>query len=298
MRYIRHLTADGPAWATLTPDGDTKAIAGDLFGEHHITDEHVTPSQVLAPITPTNIIGIGLNYRKHAEEGGKAVPERPMWFMKTTSSVQNPGGPIRLPASANEVDYEGELAIVIGKDAKNVSVENALDHVLGYTIAIDVSAREWQFKLGGGQFNHAKSFDTFCPLGPFLVDKDECPDPDALQLTTRVNGELRQDSTTADMVFDVRTLVSFLSTDRTLPAGTVILTGTPGGVGYARTPPIWLEAGDTIQVDIEGLGSLRNPVVGSECPSAAFRRELFTSPFSGRVTVSTHSIHVCKNISC
>ena len=260
MRYIRHLTPDGPAWATLTPDGDTKAIEGDLFDNHRVTDRHVTPTQVLAPIAPTNIIGIGLNYRKHAAEGGKAVPERPMWFMKTTSSVQHPGEPIELPVSAQEVDYEGELAIVIGRDARNVAVENAIDHVLGYTIAIDVSARDWQFKLGGGQFNHAKSFDTFCPLGPFLVDPDECPDPDNLRLTTRVNDEIRQDSSTADMVFDVRTLISFLSTDRTLPAGTVILTGTPEGVGYARTPPLWLQPGDTIQVDIAGLGSLRNPV--------------------------------------
>lgn len=261
MRYIRHLTPDGPAWATLTADGDTRAVAGDLFGEHEVTDQHVTPTQVLAPIAPTHIMGIGLNYRKHADEGKKTVPERPMWFMKTTSSVQHPGEPIELPTSAHKVDYEGELAIVIGKDAKNVSKEDAFDYILGFTIAIDVSARDWQFELGGGQFNHAKSFDTFCPLGPFLVDVAECPDPDNLRLTTRVNDEIRQDSTTADMVFDVRTLVSFLSTDRTLPAGTVILTGTPEGVGYARTPPIWLKPGDTIQVDIEGLGSLRNPVV-------------------------------------
>ncbi len=263
MRYIRHLTPDGPAWATLTSDGDTKAIAGDLFGEHTITDQHVTPSQVLAPIAPTNIIGIGLNYRKHADEGKKNVPERPMWFVKTTGALQHPGEPILLPASSGKVDYEGELAIVIGRDAKNVSPENALDYVLGFTIAIDVSARDWQFELGGGQFNHAKSFDTFCPLGPFLVDPAECPNPDNLKLTTRVNGEIRQDSTTANMVFDVRTLISFLSTDRTLPAGTVILTGTPEGVGYARTPPLWLKAGDVIQVDIEGLGSLSNPVVAA-----------------------------------
>ncbi len=264
MRYIRHLTPDGPAWATLTPDGDTRAIAGDLFGDFTVTDRHVTPTQVLAPIAPTHIIGIGLNYRKHAAEGGKAVPERPMWFMKTTTSVQHPGEPIELPASAHEVDYEGELAIVIGRDAKNVSPADAIDYVLGYTVAIDVSARDWQFKLGGGQFNHAKSFDTFCPLGPFLVDTTEMTDPDNLRLSTQVNGEVRQDSSTADMVFDVRTLVSFLSTDRTLPAGTVILTGTPEGVGYARTPPLWLKPGDTIQVNVEGIGTLSNPVVAAQ----------------------------------
>lgn len=263
MRYIRHLSPDGPAWATLSPDGDTRAIAGDLFGKHTVTDQHVTPTKVLAPIAPTNIIGIGLNYRKHADEGKKSVPDRPMWFVKTTGTLQHPGEPIVLPASSAKVDYEGELAIVIGRDAKNVSREDAIDYVLGYTIAIDVSARDWQFELGGGQFNHAKSFDTFCPLGPFLVDPSELTDPDNLKLTTRVNGEIRQDSTTADMVFDVRTLISFLSTDRTLPAGTVILTGTPEGVGYARTPPLWLKAGDVIQVDIEGIGSLSNPVVAA-----------------------------------
>lgn len=263
MRYIRHQTPDGPAWAALTPDGDTRAIAGDLFGAHEITDQHVTPSRVLAPVAPTNIIGIGLNYRKHAAEGKKQVPERPMWFVKTTGSLQHPGEPIVLPAGSAKVDYEGELAIVIGRDAKNVSREAAIDYVLGYTIAIDVSARDWQFELGGGQFNHAKSFDTFCPLGPFLVDPAELTDPDNLRLTTRINGEIRQNSSTADMVFDVRTLISFLSTDRTLPAGTVILTGTPEGVGYARTPPVWLQPCDIVEVDIAGLGSLRNPVVAA-----------------------------------
>ncbi|WP_221032821.1 fumarylacetoacetate hydrolase family protein [Actomonas aquatica] len=260
MRYIRHLTPTGPAWATLTVDGATRAVQGDLFGQHHVTETPVVPTKILAPIAPTNILGIGLNYRKHAEEGGKAVPQRPMWFMKTTGSLQHPGDPIRLPADSTKVDYEGELAIVLGRDTLNATPANAIDHVLGYTIAIDVSARDWQFELGGGQFNHGKSFDTFCPLGPMLVTPDELTNPDALRLVTRVNGEVRQDSTTADMVFDVRTLISFLSTDRTLPAGTVILTGTPSGVGYARKPPTFLQAGDTIEVEIEGIGTLSNSV--------------------------------------
>ena len=258
MRYIRHQTPNGPAWATLTPDGDTKAIEGDLFGDHTVSDRHVTPSRILAPVAPSNIIGIGLNYRKHADEGKRAVPERPMWFVKTTGSVQHPGEPIVLPSSSTKVDYEGELAVVIGRDAKNISPDIALDYVLGYTIGIDVSARDWQRDLGGGQFSHAKSFDTFCPLGPFLVDSSEVPDPDNLRLTTRVNGEVRQ-----DMVFDVRSLISFLSADRTLPAGTVILTGTPEGVGFARNPPTWLQPGDTVQVDIENLGTLSNPVAAA-----------------------------------
>ncbi len=263
MRYIRHLTPQGPAWATLAPDGDTKAIEGDLFGEHAVTDRHVTPSQILAPIAPTNIIGIGRNYPKHVAEGKKSVPERPMWFVKTTGSLQHPDEPIVLPLSSTKVDYKGELAIVIGRDAKNVSKADAIDYVLGYTIGIDVSARDWQHHLGGGQYNHGKSFDTFCPLGPFLVDPAEVPNPDNLRLTTRVNGEVRQDASTSEMVFDVRTLISFLSNDLTLPAGTVILTGTPEGVGFARSPPVWLQPGDTIEVDIENLGTLSNPVIAA-----------------------------------
>jgi 2-keto-4-pentenoate hydratase/2-oxohepta-3-ene-1,7-dioic acid hydratase in catechol pathway len=230
------------------------------LGDFHITETPVVPTEVLAPIKPTNIIGIGLNYRKHAAEGGRPVPTRPMWFMKTTASVQHPGHPIRLPRTSEKVDYEGELAIVLGKDTCNVSPEGAIAQVLGYTAAIDVSARDWQFDLGGGQFNHAKSFDTFCPLGPILATPESLPDPDKLRLTTRVNGEVRQDSSTSDMVFDVASLISFLSQDRTLPAGTVILTGTPEGVGCALKPPRWLRAGDTIDVEIEGIGVLANPV--------------------------------------
>ncbi|MBE7540421.1 MAG: fumarylacetoacetate hydrolase family protein [Opitutaceae bacterium] len=263
MRIIRHLTATGPAYAALQPDGSARAILGDpLTGKHQVTPSVVQQGKRLVPIAPVNIIGIGLNYRKHAEEGGKGVPARPMWFMKTISAVQNPGDPIVLPRTcpSEKVDYEGELAIVIGRSARNVSREAALDHVLGYTIANDVSARDWQFELGGGQFCHGKSFDTFCPLGPVLVTTDEVPNANALRLITRVNGEVRQDWTTADMVFDVASIVSFLSGSRTLPPGTVILTGTPHGVGFARKPPAWLKPGDTVEVEIEHLGTLSNPV--------------------------------------
>jgi len=260
MRLIRHLTPTGPALAARLLDGSHRAVTGDLATGFTLTDSTVEPGKLLAPVVPTNIIGIGLNYRQHAVEGGKKVPERPMWFVKTTGSLQNPGDPIALPATSAKVDYEGELVIVIGRDARDVPPARVADVIAGYTIAIDVSARDWQFELGSGQFNHGKSFDTFCPLGPELVTADEGINPDALRLTTRVNGEVRQDSTTADMVFDVATLVSFLSTGRTLPAGTVILTGTPSGVGYARTPPVWLQSGDVIEVEIEQLGTLRNPV--------------------------------------
>lgn len=260
MRFLRHLTATGPAYAAILPDGRTLAVEGDLFADHRVTERAVTPTRILAPVAPTNLVGIGLNYRKHAAEGGRPVPARPMWFMKTTGAVQHPDAPIVLPASSQQVDYEGELAVVLGRDTRNATRENALSYVLGYTIANDVSARDWQFEWGGGQFGHAKSFDTFCPLGPVLVTPEEIPDPGRLRLTTRLNGQVQQDSSTADMVFDVPTLIAFLSASRTLPAGTVLLTGTPEGVGFARRPPVWLQPGDTVEVEIEGIGILRNPV--------------------------------------
>lgn len=254
MKIVRCRLADGRIVAgSLREDG---SIAAD-------TGEAVRDPVLLAPVVPTNVIGIGLNYRKHAEEGGKGVPARPMWFMKTTGAVQDPGGPIVLPLAGGspEVDYEGELAVVLARAARNVTRADALSYVLGYTCANDVSARDWQFRLGNGQFCHGKSFDTFCPLGPVLVTPDELGDPQRLRLRTRVNGEVRQDWSTSDMVFDVATLIEFLSASRTLPAGTVILTGTPHGVGYARTPPSWLKPGDTVSVEIEKIGTLENPVV-------------------------------------
>jgi 2-keto-4-pentenoate hydratase/2-oxohepta-3-ene-1,7-dioic acid hydratase in catechol pathway len=268
MRLIRHETPSGPAYACLQPDGSLRALVGDPWrGDQLVPGDAVDAGARLAPVQPTAILGIGLNYRKHAEEGGKGVPQRPMWFMKYPASVQHPGHPIVLPTvcASHKVDYEGELAVVIGRAARNVPRDRALSHVLGYTIANDVSARDWQFELGGGQFCHGKSFDTFCPLGPELVTPDELGDPQALRLITRVNGAVRQDWTTADMVFDVATLISFLSGSRTLLPGTVILTGTPHGVGYARKPPLWLQPGDVVEVEIERIGCLRNPVV-SETP--------------------------------
>lgn len=264
MKIIRHLTPSGPAYAALQPDGTARVIESLSSGAQHVTDRVVTPGQLLTPIAPTCIIGIGLNYAKHAAEGGKPPPERPMWFMKLPGSVQHPGAPIRLPAKqpTQKADFEAELAVVLGRDCRNATRANALDFVLGYTCANDVSARDWQRELSGGQFCHAKSFDTFCPLGPVLVTKDEIPQPNALRIRSILNGTVMQDSSTADMVFDVPTLIEFLSADKTLPAGTVILTGTPEGVGFARTPPIWLKAGDTINIEIEKIGTLTNPVVG------------------------------------
>ncbi len=271
MKIIRFQLPDGrTGHGELRADGSAAVITGELFGSFRVTSEIITGFSLLAPVTPTNIVGIGLNYRKHAEEGGKGVPERPMWFMKTTGSLQHPGHPIVIPATqaSNEVDFEAELAIVLHRDTRNVSRAAALGHVLGYTCANDVSARDWQFKWGGGQFCQGKSFDTFCPLGPVLVTRDEIPNPNALKLRSLVNGTVMQDWTTADMVFDVPTLIEFLSASRTLPAGTVILTGTPHGVGFARKPPVWLQAGDTVSVEIEGIGTLTNPVIAEDMAAA------------------------------
>jgi 2-keto-4-pentenoate hydratase/2-oxohepta-3-ene-1,7-dioic acid hydratase in catechol pathway len=263
MRILRHLGPAGPAYAALQPDGTAREISGDLFGAYRVTDRLVSPGKVLAPVAPVNILAIGLNYRRHAAEGGKGVPERPMLFIKSTNTVQNPGDPIELPRRlpSSEVDYECELAVVIGRSCKNASRANALDFVLGYTAANDVSARDWQNRLSGGQFCQGKSFDTFCPLGPVLVTRDEIPDPGQLRIRTILNGQVMQDWSTSDMVFDVPALIEFLSGSKTLLPGTVILTGTPHGVGYARKPPVFLKAGDTVTVELEKIGALTNPVV-------------------------------------
>ena len=220
----------------------------------------------LTPLDPADIFCIGLNYRRHAEETGAALPEHPVVFMKPNSAVIAAGESIRIPACCtrgDEVDYEVELAVVIGKPARDVSEHDALDHVLGYTVANDVSARRWQKHAGGGQWVRGKSFDTFCPLGPVLLTADAMPDPQAIALSTTLRGETMQQSTTADMIFTVAQLIEFLSMDTTLWPGTVILTGTPEGVGVARKPPVFLQPGDEVTCTIEGIGALTNPVAGN-----------------------------------
>ena len=243
-------------------DGTYTILEGDVFTACSDTGVKVD-GKLLAPINPSAILCIGLNYRKHAEETKATLPKFPVVFMKMPSAVQNPGDPIFLPRKlrSDSVDYECELAVVIGKAAKNVSRENALEHVLGYTCANDVSARDWQKEGGGGQWCRGKTFDTFCPLGPVLVTPEEIPNPNALRLATRVNGETLQDWTTSDMIFDIPTLIEFLSASTTLQPGTVIITGTPHGVGMARSPQRWLQPGETVEVEIEGIGILQNPVL-------------------------------------
>ncbi len=218
---------------------------------------------MLAPLEPAVVFCVGLNYRRHAEETKAEIPKYPVLFMKSPAALQHPGGPILLPRAlrSDKVDYECELAVVIGRAAKNVSRVDALSYVLGYTCANDVSARDWQKDGGGGQWCRGKTFDTFLPLGPALVTADEIPNPNALRIATRVNGETLQDWSTDDMIFDIPALIEFLSASTTLPAGAVIITGTPHGVGMARTPQRWLQPGDIAEVEIERIGVLRNPVV-------------------------------------
>jgi len=214
------------------------------------------------PLPVRHIFGIGQNYAQHAKEMGGQLPERPVVFTKNPAAAIPSGDAIVVPTicqDREQVDYEGELAVVIGRAARDVPAERALEFVLGYAAANDVSARWWQKQGSGGQFCRGKGFDTFCPLSDVRPAAD-VKDPNALRLVTRLNGQVMQDSTTADMIFNVRTLVGELSRGTTLLPGTVILTGTPSGVGTARTPPVYLKAGDVVEVEIEGVGRVSSPV--------------------------------------
>jgi 2-keto-4-pentenoate hydratase/2-oxohepta-3-ene-1,7-dioic acid hydratase in catechol pathway len=263
MKLIRFLDEQGmPQYGSQHADGSVTLIKGDILDRFEDTDQPANVKQLLAPIDPSAVLCIGLNYRKHALESGADIPEHPVLFMKMASAVQRPGGPILLPThlKSTKVDYECELAVVIGKPCKNVSREEAFDYVLGYTCANDVSARDWQAQWGGGQWCRGKTFHTFCPLGPCLVTHEEIPDPNQLSIKTLVNEEVMQDWNTNDMIFDVPTLIEFLSGSTMLAAGTVILTGTPHGVGFARKPPRFLQPGDSVTIEIEKIGQLTNPV--------------------------------------
>jgi 2-keto-4-pentenoate hydratase/2-oxohepta-3-ene-1,7-dioic acid hydratase in catechol pathway len=207
---------------------------------------------------PQKIICIGLNYRDHAEEQGVDAPEKPILFAKWPNTLIGPGDSIVLPAISERVDYEAELGVVIGSRARDVSVENALEAVGGYVCVNDVSARDLQFS--DGQWTRGKSPDTFCPVGPQVVPAAEIPDPQALAIRAVLNGQVMQDSSTANMIFGVAEIVSFISQVITLEPGDLIATGTPAGVGVFRDPPVFLQAGDEITIEIEGIGSLSNPV--------------------------------------
>lgn len=214
--------------------------------------------KLLAPVEPVNVLCIGQNYKAHVEEGGDKLPKAPILFMKTTTSVIGPDKPIVIPKVApTEVDYEAELALVIGKTARNVPESEALKYVLGYTCAHDVSARDCQ--RNDGQWVRAKSFETFCPIGPWL--ETELNNPLDVRVQGRLNGQSMQDASTSLMIFSIPFLISYLSRGMTLLPGTLLLTGTPAGVGFARKPPIYLKPGDVFEVEVAGIGTLRNPLV-------------------------------------
>jgi 2-keto-4-pentenoate hydratase/2-oxohepta-3-ene-1,7-dioic acid hydratase in catechol pathway len=210
---------------------------------------------------PQKIVCVGRNYRDHAEEGGSDVPTEPLLFAKWPNALIPSGTPIVIPEICKNPDWEAELGVVIGRRARRVSEDDALNYVSGYVVANDVSGRDLQF--GDGQWTRGKSLDTFCPVGD-LVPASEVPDPQALPIRALLNGEVMQDSNTSYMIFGVATVIAYITQGITLEPGDLIMTGTPAGVGAFRTPPVWLQPGDEITIEIDGLGSITNPVVAGD----------------------------------
>ncbi|WP_436907726.1 fumarylacetoacetate hydrolase family protein [Halosimplex marinum] len=278
MQFVRYTTGSAPQWG-VRRDDEIVPLAGlrEEVTYQQLTDpgflrvvedaveaaaDSAVPAaeaDLLAPVPrPGKIVCVGLNYHDHAEEQDEEVPERPLLFGKAGTAVTNPGDPIVHPPELDEVDYEVELGVVIGRTAKDVSAADARDYVAGYTVVNDVSGRDAQFE--DGQFFRGKSYDTFAPMGPTLVP-DEHIDPGALDVATRVSGETLQDSNTEEFIFGVEEVVEYISGCTTLRPGDVISTGTPGGVGVFREPQQLLEPGDTVEVEVEGIGALTNHVV-------------------------------------
>jgi 2-keto-4-pentenoate hydratase/2-oxohepta-3-ene-1,7-dioic acid hydratase in catechol pathway len=218
-------------------------------------------AKLRAPIAhPNKITCVGLNYADHAREGGHEPPPAPIFFLKSHNTICGPGDPIKLPPNSTQVDYEAELAVVIGKRGKRIPESDAHKYIAGYTILNDVSARDMQFS--DKQWYRGKSCDTFAPTGPWIVTPDEIPDPHNLRISLTLNGETLQDSNTGNLIFKVPFLISYLSQSVTWEVGDLISTGTPSGVGFARKPPLFMKAGDTVSVTVEGIGTLTDPIVG------------------------------------
>ena len=252
------------------PRSVRKILAENLVGRareaSHIGTERIPVGNAkFAPpiFSPPKILCIGLNYRDHAIEGGKAIPAEPVLFGKFPNTLCAHGDPIRLPRVSKKVDYEAELVVVIGRTGRDISEADAMKYVGGYTIGHDVSARDWQMRGEAKQWIIGKTFDTFAPVGPELVTADELPDPHDLRIQTRLNGRTMQDSNTREFIFTVPQLIAYLSQVMTLEPGDLIFTGTPPGVGFARKPPVWLQPGDVIEIEIDRIGVLRNPVVSA-----------------------------------
>lgn len=219
-------------------------------------------ARLRAPITrPSKITCVGLNYADHAREQGTEPPSSPIFFLKSVNTICGPGDPVRLPADSIQVDYEAEFAVVIGRGGRNIPEEKAYEHVAGYLILNDVSARDFQF--ADNQWFRGKSCDTFAPTGPWIVTADEVPDPHHLRISLTLNGQTMQDSNTSQLIFKVPFLISYLSRAITWEVGDLISTGTPPGVGVFRKPPVFIKPGDTMVVSVEKLGTLTNPVIGS-----------------------------------
>ena len=270
MRIVRFLDKEGQVHFGTNQSGNSaELLEGDLFDSIERTGRRIEIDSLLAPFVPVNIFGIGLNYRDSLQQMGAPEPQIPVVFMKPTTAVANPGDPVQLPdccTEGPEVDFEAELAVIIGRAVRDIPASRAMDHIFGYTAANDITARKWTKKTR----TRGKGFDGFCPLGPAMVTIDEIPDPQNLGLRTRVNGHLMQDSSTREMLFSVAELVSYLSQDTTLLPGTLILTGTPAGAGFASDPPQFLKSGDLVEIEVEGIGSLSNRVTTKiDTPSVA-----------------------------
>ena len=262
--FLRFQDTNGTVcYGELSGEDEVRIMDGPPVGKFKVLRDRrkLNDVKLLAPVEPRDIVAIGLNYRPHADESGFEYPDAPIIFLKAGSSVLAPDEPIVLPHMIpDEVDYEAELAVVIGRTAKNVDEADALKFVMGYTCGNDVTARDAQARLDK-QWARAKSCDTFCPLGPCIVTG---LDPMELRVQSRLNGKVMQDADTSDLIFSVAKLVSYISHNKTLRPGDVIMTGTPGGVGFARKPPVFLRDGDVIEVEIDGIGVLRNPVIAEK----------------------------------
>jgi 2-keto-4-pentenoate hydratase/2-oxohepta-3-ene-1,7-dioic acid hydratase in catechol pathway len=261
LGYLRSPAAAGAARAALQFAEELPGTVWDgLEGQSSVL---YRPEQVrlLAPVPrPPKVICLGLNYRDHAAESGMPVPQEPILFSKYPTAVIGPGAPVRLPPTSQEVDYEAELVFVIGKEGRDIPEADALSFVAGYTCGNDVSARDYQLRRGGGQWMVGKTFDTFAPTGPALVTPDEVGDPHRLGIRCLVNGETLQNGNTDQLIFSVPQTIAYLSHVFTLEIGDLVFTGTPPGVGFARKPPIFLKAGDEVEIQIDEIGSLKNPV--------------------------------------
>ncbi|KAI0428942.1 fumarylacetoacetate hydrolase [Xylaria sp. FL1042] len=275
-RLVRFLARNGKVYYgdAILPQGVTdiaqtkkaKIIVGDVFGQYKVTDQVADVRLLLAPLALEDVKTVrclGLNYALHAKEAGLPLPKYPVLFYKPVTSLAGPTDPIPVHQQAQQslgLDYECELVAVIGKTCTDVPESEALNYVLGYAIGNDVSHRDWQIQRGGSQWSLGKGFDGWAPYGPGIVSSEVIKDPQTLKISTRLNGKTVQESNTADMIFDVKKTISFLSKGHTLLPGDIIFTGTPSGVGMGRKPQLWMQDGDIVEVELEGVGVCTNKV--------------------------------------